>query len=368
MRFLFRFISNENAMKYLRLIPVLLLGAMLTACDTTKKLYEAQQYDQVIQRVAPEVCKGKMNDKDINYVAASYHKANQADHERIQALKATGQPDVWPEIYQRYCSMKGRNDALKCFPSKVKKGINYVKLDLDEDMTVARNHAEAFLVAKIEQLLATGTKENGREADKHFAQLLKTNKDNPNIPRYLMRTSLCFGDAVFLGYGNSSDYRLSPEFKATVLAFDEGELPTYNVFHTEWDRSFFYMYTVAAVVKEVKISPVKLDEVTFKETNGSKTVEVTDYSQNKSVKVSGNIICFCSSCSICSDEPMFSVPFEVTSTFKNDYTTIKGDREACSAETLKRLNTNPVPVPTDESMLIDAARKLNDLIAAELKK
>ena len=143
------------------------------------------------------------------------------------------------------------------------------------------------------------------------------------------------------------------------------------------------MYTVAAVVKEVNISPVKLDEVTFKETNGSKTVEVTDYSQNKSVKVSGNIICFCSSCSICSDEPMFSVPFEVTSTFKNDYTTIKGDREACSAETLSRLDSHPVPcsaetlsrldshpvpVPTDESMLLDAAKKLNDLIAAELRK
>ena len=207
-------------MKYLRLIPILLLGAMLTACNTTKRLYEAQEYDQVIQRLAPDICAGDKNAKHINMVAASYHKANQADHERIQALKASGQPDAWPEIYQRYCSMKGRNDALKCFPSKVKKGMNYVKLDLDDDMTAARNKAENFLVAKIEQLLATGTKENGREADKYFAQLMKTNRDNPNIPRYFMRTSLCFGDAVFLGYGNSSDYRLSPEFKATVLAFD----------------------------------------------------------------------------------------------------------------------------------------------------
>ena len=357
-------------MKYLRLIPVLLLGAMLTACDTTKKLYEAQEFDQVIQRLAPDICAGDMNANRINMVAASYHKANQADHERIQALKASGQPDVWPEIYQRYCSMKGRNEALSCFPIKVKNGMNYVKLDLDDDMAAARNKAENFLVAKINQLLASGTKEDGLEANKYFAQLMKTNRDNPNIPRYFMRTSLCFGDEVFLGYGNSSDYRLSPEFKATVLAFDEGELPTYNVFHTEKDRSLFYMYTVAAVVKEVKISPVKLDEVTFKETNGGKTVEVTDHSQNKSVKVSGNIICLCSSCSIYSDEdePFFSVPFEVTSSFKNDYTTIKGDREACSAETLSRLDSHPVPVPTDESMLIDAAKKLNDLLASELKK
>ena len=360
-------------MKYLRLIPILLLGAMLTACNTNEKLYYAKEYDKVIQRLAPEICKGNKNPKRINLVAASYNNANRFDYERIQGLKASGQPDVWPEIYQRYCSMKGRSEALDCFPSSVKNEIlrnriHYVPLNFDDDMMVARNKAESFLVAKINQLLATGTKDDGMEANKYFAQLMKTNRDNPNIPRYLMRTSLCFGDAVFLGYGNSSDYRLSPEFKATVLAFDEGELPTYNVFHTEWDRSLFYLYTVAAVVKEVNISPVKLDEVTFKETNGSKTVEVTDYSQNKSVKVSGNIICFCSSCSICSDEPMFSVPFEVTSTFKNDYTTIKGDREACSAETLSRLDSHPVPVPTDESMLLDAAKKLNDLIAAELRK
>ena len=357
-------------MKYLRLIPVLLLGAMLTACNTTKKLYEAQEYDQVIQRLAPDICAGDMNANRINMVAASYHKANQADHERIQALKASGQPDVWPEIYQRYCSMKGRNDALSCFPTNVKNGMNYVKLDLDEDMAVARNKAESFLEAKINQLLASGRKEDGLEANRYFIQLVKTNKNNPNISRYLMRTSLCFGDAVFLGYGNSSDYHLTPEFKATVLAFDEGELPTYNVFHTEMNRSLFYMYTIAAVVKEVKVSPVRLDEVTFKESNNGKSVDVTDHSQNKSVKVSGNIICFCSSCSLHSDdeEPMFSVPFEVTSTFKNDYTTIKGDREACSAETLSRLDNQPVPIPTDESMLIDAAKKLNDLIAAELRK
>ena len=356
-------------MKYLRLIPVLLLGAMLTACNTTKKLYEAQEYDQVIQRVAPEICAGDMNANRINMVAASYHKANQADHERIQALKATGQPDVWPEIYQRYCSMKGRNDALACFPTQVKNGMNYVKLDLDEDMMAARNHAEAFLVAKANQLLATGTKESGQEAMKYVVQLARTNKDNPNISKFVMRSSLCFGDAVFIGFGNASDFTLPREFKANVLAFDAGELPTYNTFLTEWDRKLFIMYSVDAVVDEVKISPVRLDEVTFKETNNGKTVDVTDHSQNKSVAIKGHIVMECVSCSIRDDdEPMFSIPFEVTSTFKNDYTTIKGDREACSAETLSRLNTQPVPVPTDESLLIDAAKKLNDLIATELKK
>ena len=117
-------------------------------------------------------------------------------------------------------------------------------------------------------------------------------------------------------------------------------------------------------ISGINITPDRLDEVTFKESNGGKTVEVTDHSQNKTVTVSGTIKYYDDS----NYHSLASVPFEVKSTFKNDYTTIKGDREACSAETLSRINTQPVPVPTDESMLIDAAKKLNDLIAAELRK
>ena len=355
-------------MKYLRLIPVLLLGAMLTACNTTKKLYEAQQYDQVIQRVAPEVCKGKMNDKDINYVAASYHKANQADHERIQALKATGQPDVWPEIYQRYCSMKGRNDALKCFPTKVKKGMNYVKLNLDDDMMVARNKAESFLVAKANQLLNSGSKADAVEAEKYVEQLWRTNPENSKLLDLRKKCALFTNDYVNFGYVGCNSHSIhSHSFRKVVFDFDEGELPSQisNVGIVNDPRPWENRKAVVCVIEDnVTISPIRLDEVTFKETKGSQTVEVTDHTQTKSIKISGYIQYRTKN----SGEVLGSVPFEVTSTFKNDYTTIKGDREACSAETLSRLDSHPVPVPTDESMLLDAAKKLNDLIAAELRK
>ncbi len=347
-------------MKYFRLIPALLLGATLTACNTTKKLYEAQQYDQVIQRLAPDICDGDINAKRINIVAASYHKANQADHERIQALKATGQPDVWPEIYQRYCSMKGRNDALKCFPKEVKRGMNYVKLDIDDDMMAARNKAESFLVAKTEQLLKSGSKSDAEEAGKYIDQLRHTNRDNANLLNLEKKQILYLYDKVEFGF--QSDYELPNGFEELVFTFDANELPS-GMAQVNVSRNprnpFAYV-----LVDQVKVSPNRLDEVTFKETNAEKSVEVTDHSQNKSVAVSGSIYYYLES----DRQPSHSVPFEVTSTFKNDFTTIKGDREACSAETLSRLNSKPVPVPTDESLLLDAAKKLNDLIATELKK
>lgn len=353
-------------MKYLRLIPALLLGAMLTACNTTKKLYEAQAYDEVIQRVAPKICDGDMNATQINYVAAAYHKANQADHERIQALKATGQPDVWPEIYQRYCSMKGRNDALKCFPTKVKNGMNYVPLDLDDDMTVARNHAEAFLVAKANQLLDSGSKEDAELAWNYIDQLqrMTDNNEDAKLQMLYKKYLLCSRDKVLLTIDNEDERLLLPQFMGTMMSFEEGEIPANVIVSTIKTRRNGYDAKVVVAIKDIQISPNRLDEVSFKESKEGKTVEVTDHSQNKVVTLKGAIRYY----SADGYRPWTTTPFEVTSTFKNDYTTIKGDREACSAETLSRLNTNPVPVPTDESLLIDAAKKLNDLIATELKK
>ena len=351
-------------MKYLRLIPVLLLGAMLVACNTTKKLYEAQEYDQVIQRVAPDICAGDMNAKRINMVAASYHKANQADHERIQALKASGQPDVWPEIYQRYCSMKGRNEALSCFPTKVKNGMNYVKLDLDDDITVARNHAEAFLVAKANQLLNSGSKTDAEEADKYIEQLQRTNAENSNLPLLKKKSLLLQADRVFVAIDNDDERPLGGGFAHAVLSFDEGEVPANVMAATRCTRLGAKDAEVMVVISDVQVTPNRHDEVTFKETNGGKTVEVTDHSQNKTVTVTGMMKYY----DAYGYRALASVPFEVKSTFKNDYTTIKGDREACSVETLSRLDSKPVPVPTDESMLLDAAKKLNDLLATELKK
>ena len=345
-------------MKYLRLLPILLFAALMASCSTTKKfekLYYTKEYDKVIQSLAPDICKGDKDAGRINLVAASYHNANQADHARIQALKASGQPDVWPEIYQRYCSMKGRNEALACFPKEVKKAMNYVKLDLDDDMMVARNKAESFLVAKANQLLSTGSKADAEAAGQYIAQLRRTNRENPNLMNLRKKQTFCLADAVTIGI--SEEKNLPENVTRAILEFAEGEVP-YVLAHSK-----AYSAMVAVNIEEMAISPIRLDEVTFEETREGKTVSVTDHSQTKSATLKGNV-----EYRDAEGRRIGVVPFEVKSAFKNDYTTIKGDREACSAETLSRLDTHPVPVPTDESMLIDAAKKLNDLLATELKK
>jgi len=342
-------------MRYLRLCSALLLAALLASCNTTKKLYEAKEYDQVIQRLAPDICYGDMNANRINMVALSYHKANQADHERIQALKATGQPDVWPEIYQRYCSMKGRNEALKCFPTKIKNAINYKKLDLDDELVAARNKAENFLVAKATQLLGTGSKTDAMDAETYLIQLARTNRENPNLLGLKKKQAFAVADEVSIGIENESK---TPDYlKQVIYDFDEGEVP-YEMVHAKASNA---MVTVS--IDDIEISPIRHDEVTFKETYGGKTATVTDHTQTKSATLKGTV-----SYRNADGKRLGVAPFEVKSTFKNEYTTVAGDRDACSEETISRLGGASMPVPVDESLILDAGKKLNDVIGQELRK
>jgi hypothetical protein len=300
-------------MKKLIFPAVLLISAMITSCNTTKKLYEAKEYDQIIMKEAPKVCSGHIQPKKINLIAAAYHEANQADHERIQALKATGSPDVWPEIFERYCSMKGRNDALSCFPNEVKKGINYTKLNLDDELQMARNKAEAYLTAAINQHLSSSNP-NLDQADKMIRQLEGINKENSHLNGLKVKS-------MAKRYGDIS-----------------------RLMHVE-------------VFKKL-VGPNRDETASFKETNGNLTATVTDHKLSKNATIKGKVNFIDPS----SKRMLFSMPYEVSSQFEHNYSTLEGPREACSEQTLERLKQHAIPFPTDESLVNDAKQNLINLI------
>ena len=349
-------------MRYLKIIPALLLCGMAVSCNSYKKLYEAQEYDQVIQNLSPKICDGDLNPKHINWVAASYHKANQADHERIQELKASGKPEAWPEIYQRYSSMTGRYEALSCLPTQLKKDINYAALDLNEEMTVARNKAESFLMAKINQLLATHNPDDAAEAESYITQLRHTVPTNSHIMEYRRAAMLHQAERVLVSFDNDKELPLPRGFAAELLAFDANALPT-NITNFE-ERGKRYDVCVYVVLKDVQSKPDHLDKVSFSETNNGKKAQVTDYTMSKSATISGVVEFYDNS----TKRVRFSYPFEVTSDFNYQYSTVEGDREACSQETLTKIENPSLPFPTDESMLLDAARQLNRQLVIELAR
>ena len=274
------------------LVPLALLACLLaTSCNTNKRLYKT---------------------------GIAYHQANQADHERIQELKATGKPEIWPEVFERYCSIKGRSDEMAQFPVEVKRSLRYVPLDLDEELTQARNKAETYLMAKISQTL-NETNPDLDQADHLIWNLERVNCDNTQL----------------------NDYKLKS------MAKRYGDLS--RLMHLE--------------VFQQHATPNRDETVTFKENRNGLTATVTDHNLSKSATVKGKVVFIDPR----SKRMLFSYPYETSSSFSYTYTTVEGSREACSDQTLERLKKQPVPFTTDESLIEDAKRQVIDLLYQKIQ-
>ena len=278
-------------MKRSILLITLLACIIATSCNTNKRLYET---------------------------GMAYHQANQADHERIQALKATGSPDIWFEVFERYCSIKGRSDEMSHFPAEVKRQINYRPINVDDELNGARNKAEAYLTAKINMALNSEAPDLDY-VDKLIKDLERVNCDNSRLT----------------------------DFKLKSMAKRFGGLD--RIMHIE--------------VFQQQVGPNRDESVSFKETNGNLTATVTDHKLSKSATIIGkaNFI------DPRSKRMMLSIPYEMTSKFEYNYSTVEGPQEACSEQTIESLKKKPIPFPTDESLLQDARQKVVEMMYQKIQ-
>ena len=112
-----------------------------------------------------------------------------------------------------------------------------------------------------------------------------------------------------------------------------------------------------------EVSPNRDESVSFKETKGDLTATVTDHKLSKTATLKGKVNFIDPK----SKRMILSLPYEVSSKFEHNYSTVEGSREACSAQTLKGLRQQPLPFPTDESLLNDARQQLVDLIYQKIQ-
>lgn len=283
--------TNHPTMKRSHLLIALLACILATSCSTTKRLYNT---------------------------GMAYHQANQADHERIQALKATGSPDIWFEVFERYCSIKGRSEEMSHFPPQVKRQINYRPINVDDELNGARNKAEAYLMAKIQMELDKATPDLDY-TDKLIKDMERVNRDNSRLT----------------------------DFKLKSMAMRFGGLE--KLMHVE--------------IFQQQAGPNRDESVSFKETNGNLTATVTDHKLSKSATIKGRV----NFINPKNKRMLLSMPYEMTSKFEHTYSTIEGPQEACSEQTLENMKQKPVPFPTDESLIEDAKQKVVEMVFRKIQ-
>ena len=122
--------------------------------------------------------------------------------------------------------------------------------------------------------------------------------------------------------------------------------------------SIFFTLMIRIIINNKIISPERIESVTFEENKENFKAIVTDKTMTKSATLKGEIQFI----NVKNGAILINTPYSTTSTFRHKYADVNGNQSACSKETLHLLNSELIDFPNDESLLKDAATKLNQLL------
>lgn len=344
-------------------LSVICLFIILTSCSSGKRLAEPEEYDKTITKLINKAQKGHVNETQIKTLTQYYHQANQDDFTRILELKKSGQPDIWTEIFYRTNNINERQNKVDKLPDNIKDSINYKKLVLDEEIKSSKAKAETFLSAKAYHLLKKHNENDIKEAEILINQLHRLNPKNQDIDDLRLKLIISKAEHIIFRIATPSDLNIPDDFAQIALDFENNTI--YDVpFDIIPIDSITYDLMIRIMINEKKITPERIDAVTFEEKNGEKIAKVTDKTMSKTATIIGEIEFI----DVKNKAILIKTPFDIGSTFHHKYAIFEGDKEACSEQTLVLLNNKHIDFPHDNALLRDVARKLNEVLRSQYQK
>lgn len=337
-----RGLLNSKNMKFIRFCAfVLMLG--MVSCASTQKAYKQENYDVVIKNLSEEALSNKISDRDLDMFARAYHQANQRDFNKIVELKKSAQPDIWSEVYWRTYNIWGRNELVGKFSETQKMVIGYKPFDMNEELTSCRNKAEAYLAKKLEVILKSGD-DDAEEVQRLLSELKRINPNSAALAELSPKVLIKNAESIKIESNSSAALKLPKDYHSIITDFENNNIKKPEL-------------KITISTTNVEISPERCDKVSFEEKSNGTSAKITDSKLSKSATIKGTISFYDNK----TKSVEFRMPFEIMSSFNYSYTTIEGDRAACSEQTLK-MESKPMPYPTDNSLINDAAKQLNQVV------
>ncbi len=341
-----------KVLKYIILCLTILINYNVKAQNTN-----TSELDKTIDKLIPKAKKNKLNEKQLALFTNSYHEANGIDHKTIMKLKESGLPDIWIEIYYRLTSIDERQGKIKPLPNEVKSAMNFKELNLNSEISNSKEKAELYICAKVNLLLKNINEENITEANNLIKQLSKINPKSGNIGDLMLKSIILQSKRILFRVVSPIESHFPQEWSDIILDFNTNTI--YGIpFDVVADKDNKYDLTIRIMVDEKIISPERIDAVTFEEKKGNIRAVVTDKTMTKSATFKGKIQII----DVKNDEILINTPYFVSSTFRYNHAEVSGDKSACSEETLQLLSKQVIDFPSDESLLKDTSRKLNQLL------
>lgn len=380
-------------------LVTLLLG---TSCSSPQKLLETGNYDNAVTASLRKLSgKKKKKTKHVQALEAAFAKATARDMERAEQLKSENRPENWEQVYEIYRRIERRQNKVEpMLPLVDEDGIkaNFRFVRVDGLINESKENSAAYLYSRALELI-----ENAREGDKlaarkaynelekidRFYQNYKDKGDLKSIARELGTTH------ILLEAKNVAPVYLPSNMEDEISQISLRGLDSFwKKYHSTGSTQQNFDYKVIVKITNVDVTPGLVKE---REYEDAKEIEegfeyVLDQNGNvmkdslgndikvpKKVTIRARVVETYQSkiaqltsrievLDLQSNNLVETKNITVDAIFDNYASTFYGDKRALSSTSKRRIGNQPVPFPSDEALLFDAAQKLRPIIKDRLSQ
>ena len=357
----------------------------MLSCASSQKLLEKGKYEKAINKSAEKLRKDPGDNDELRVLKEAYYQANRIDKDRIEFLEQEGRDQNWLEIYNLYVRLDNRQDKVEALPQRVRSQFDFV--DYDDEIIESKETAASVAYDRGIKLLQQGGKINAREAYYKFEEAYNIYPDYKDARRRIDQAHYRGMNHVLFTLENNSRVLLPEDFAIELKKIALKDLNTLWVnFDTYEDTTRAYDYFVMLNIKDIAISPEQSETKSYTESreiqdgmryvfdedgNVKKdslgndirvpnivevTAEVNERIQHKSARVAGSLEYI----SLLDDQLLKTEDISVEAVFEHYSASAVGNEKALSEESREKIDSEPIPFPSDEVMLMDASALLKN--------
>lgn len=331
----------------------------------------SNDYDQSLDKLVRRLKEFPRQSKNIAPMSDLFAKANKQDQDNIIALKLTGQPDIWYNIFRLYSRLDNRQKQVMTLSDGVLAEMGFHMEDYDKDIMEARKYAIAYFYAYAQKLLGYDKPDSARKAYDQLFILAGMKADISNLDK-MIRQSILVGarNIQFELYNNTGkvlNEKITEELSRLVWDY---KMKRYGQARPV-KHSDSYDFTFRVMLNDLSVSTDQIKKLNYGEArdvykNGVVVdtigCNINETRQRKTANISGSIIFIDDQ----NGQKVNIIPISVESIFLNKFATLQGDPEAAGDETLKLLKNKEVPYPSNEQIIMDAVRKFTIAASQEI--
>ncbi|MDX2134575.1 MAG: hypothetical protein SFV52_07305 [Saprospiraceae bacterium] len=375
-------------------LPFLFLTLIvLPACQTARQFYESGRYDEAIDYCVDRL-RGKKNKKTelVQGLEAAFAKAQDRDLRLAESLMQEGHAENWPRIHNLYRQIGDRQRKVRPLLPLVSKDGHRAHFDLIDVSRLehdSRKNAADFLYTQAESLLERAAGQHDRNAAREAHRKLRE-LENRYFKVYrekdrLLEEARRLGTTwVVVELDNPGRHQLPGRLEEELMAMNKGRLDDEWISFTfDAEQKSHADFAVQVRIEGLDVSPERISERRYTD---AKVIQdgwdyVLDERGNVRKDTAGNDLKTPRMVTICADvlEVFQSKAARLDASvvvldargsrldtrrlseevrFEHYASTFIGDPRALSDDSRCRIGSAPLPFPSGESMLLDAACRL----------